>query len=79
MGKSVQVVLVYGDGWEAMYVNGVLQLQGHTISAFQALNAMYGQEVGSLHTSVADWDWLEEQAGGLFPRLLKDVKFDEEN
>lgn len=70
-------VFAVGCDWTALYLNGVLVTQNHTLSAIEVLRAMDGYKVvdGSNFTAKTvevDEDWLEEQ--GYMPEKLEDVK-----
>lgn len=65
------VVLVSGDDWEGMYLDGVLACEGHRLSARECLEALAGKTIASVTPLGVDQRWLE--ARGDLPRLLKDI------
>lgn len=62
------VVIVSGDNWEGIYINGVLITEGHDLTAGDALASIgiHYSELG------ADAEWLN--AEGSLPSFLKDVQ-----
>lgn len=65
-----RVVVVRADDYEAIYRDGVLQLEGFVLNPEAVLRAVC---INS-DVMVADLDWFEEQ-GQQFPESLGDVKW----
>lgn len=70
---ETSVVLTTGDAdWQGLYIDGLLEYQGHSISADVALQEVAGKGVIVFRTIIYDLDWLDEH--GCLPRDLVDVK-----
>lgn len=73
----MNLVLVCGCDWAALYLNGVLVTQNHNLSAGEILAAIHNYKVTGDHitTKIVEVNevWLEEQ--GYMPEKLEDVKF----
>ena len=68
---SRDVMLVQGDDWQAVYVEGELVDQGHDIDWMYVI-----AELGcNTYTQNADPVWLEGQ--GYFPDNINEVKFND--
>lgn len=68
-----QFVIVDGDDWSGIYVDGVLLTEGHSFQAGEVLQAaMNHGPVDSIETRYADAAWLEDR--GRLPTKLSDVK-----
>ena len=63
-----EVVIVHGDDWVGVYVDGKLRYEGHSIRPEQLLELL-GINCRDFE---CDLDWLEEE--GNLPKDLKDVK-----
>ena len=71
-------VVVVGDDWQGIYLNGVLVTQNHSVSAIALLRSMDGYAVsGRLNVEIreADPEWLCHN--GDLPQTLNEVKFKE--
>jgi hypothetical protein len=68
--REEKIDIIFGDGWEGLYVNGVLKDQEHSLSAESVVRAL-----GFLNVNCdeCDSDWLNEQ--GVLPDDIKDVQF----
>ena len=64
-----KVVIVDCDDWKAIYVDGKLRYENHTLDADDVLQAL---GINSEHL-LCDNDWLEKQ-GCRLPKNLKEVK-----
>jgi hypothetical protein len=63
-----QIVLVDGDGWEGLYINGRLVTQGHHVTKQDLL-----EHLGiDSDFRFADTEWLADR--GHLPDRLRDVK-----
>lgn len=67
--RGINIVLVVGDDWEGLYVNGQLAVEGHSLTV-RDVCACIGIE---LQTRGCDEDWLHDE--GALPIELGDVKF----
>lgn len=68
-----QVVLVGGDDWEGLYIDGVLYRQNHSLYPRDILEALEEADVDLMISFVkAKERWLEKV--GRLPLLLKNVK-----
>ena len=66
--KSQKIVIVNGDDWAGIYIDGKLQYEGHSISPNDILTVL-----GIEHKEIeCDYDWLAER--GSLPENLKQVK-----
>jgi len=72
-----EIVVVDGDDWVGLYLNGKLQLEGHGRSRHADILA-WGQENGpaTIRLVFADLDWLSEC--GRLPENLSEVEVDTE-
>ncbi len=73
----MQVSVVRGEDWEALYINGILKNENHSIMTERALEILEEAFNGSLYTLEveviqADDKWLSKR--GNMPMSLKDVK-----
>jgi len=66
--SNKKVVLVDGDDWQGLYVNGKLETQGHSVELDDVLK-VFGITIDTIY---ADLDWLSDL--GYLPDKLKDVK-----
>ena len=68
-----KVVLVLGDDWNGLYIDGKLEIENHSLSAYQALQTLsLNSHDFQLDQIVADEEWLEQK--GCLPEELSDVK-----
>lgn len=67
MSESKQAVLVTGDDWQGVYVDGSCVAQGYSVHALILLQGL-GYEVDFV---TPDQDWLEYE--GYLPTGLKDL------
>lgn len=66
---SRDVMYARGDDWEAVYIDGVLASQGHSINWMHVI-----EELGcNAYTQEVDYEWLDEQ--GEFPEDMNEVVF----
>ena len=63
-----KVTYVQGDDWEGVYIDGKLEIEGHSIDFREVLDKM-GVQVESIS---ADCNWLHER--GRLPDNLSEVK-----
>jgi len=70
--KHPSIVLIDGDDWSAVYVDGILHEQGHLDLEGVELGLSAAQAPFS--SFEANADWLQEQ--GRFPKLLTEVVID---
>ena len=73
----MQVSVVRGEDWEALYINGILKNENHSIMTERTLEILEEAFNGSLYTLEveviqADDKWLSKR--GNMPMSLKDVK-----
>ena len=73
----MQVSVVRGEDWEALYINGILKNENHSIMTERALEILEEAFNGSPYTLEveviqADDKWLSKR--GNMPMSLKDVK-----
>ena len=73
----MKVSIVRGEDWEALYINGILKNENHSIMTERALEILEEAFNGSLYTLEveaiqADDKWLSKR--GNMPMSLKDVK-----
>jgi hypothetical protein len=76
MMKKIDIVEVYSDDWEGLYINGDLIMQGHSIGLSHFIDWMLGQksiEIMSYDIQEADSEWLESR--GRLPANLIDVRY----
>lgn len=71
--KSDITFVISGGGWEAIYVNGKLFDEGHSVNFMSLLHFLEGSVVGASDVKEADNSWLESR--GSFPISLEDVEF----
>lgn len=75
MSEAKKVVLVMGDDWEGLYVDGQLQAEGHSLSPMRVLRAL-GNSLDPMLLNaegvIADDEWLSDV--GTLPMALSDVK-----
>lgn len=69
-----QVTLVRVDDWEALYVDGEVQLQNHSIDANQVLDILAEHMLINHESFWVDGDWVESQ--GWMPENLEDIPDD---
>lgn len=68
--EPADLVLVEGEEeWTALYVDGVMAVENHSLSAHSVLRAIAGRTVKAAGRIVVDDEWLE---GGL-PQKLSDI------
>lgn len=67
--KQKLLVVIEGDDWVGLYVNGLLQSEGHSLHWPTILRRL-GMDV---QTYEVHDEWLLEQSGSL-PRTLEDVR-----
>lgn len=71
----MELVIVNGDDWEGLYINGVLVTEGHSISNRELAEAII-ERLPRLNISYeckeADIDWLHDR--GSLPEKLEKVK-----
>ena len=67
-----QVVLVFGDDWQGLYVDGFLSVEGHAVATPDALPHLVGKTVDSYEEVEANQTWLERRS--CLPLRLRDVK-----
>lgn len=71
-----RLVLVNGDEWEGLYLDGVLQWQNHSVNhhhVAQAINASPTPVTEMVHVEV-DVEWMLDE--GYLPRMLEDIPLD---
>ena len=64
---KVDLIKVYTDDYEAVYVNGKSEYEGHSIHLDEVIRGLIGKEVNSFYTYYIDGDVLEEKYGESFP------------
>ena len=64
-----KVVIVDGDSWKGLYIDGELVLEDHRLSLVKVIEAVTGECPECVE---ADFDWIAER--GAFPRKLSDVE-----
>jgi len=69
------VTIVKAIDWQGLYYNGVLQIEGHSLSMEKVLNIVKDCPPFELEIVSVDSDWLDDI--GYLPRDLEKVKFDE--
>lgn len=62
-----ECTIAYGDDWQALYVNGELKHQGHSLDAGEVIEILTGSRPSSFE---ADAQSIEDVG---FPELLSDV------
>ena len=62
---------ISGDDWVALYYEGELLVEGHSLHPFTIMRLMMQHSPFHIAQLDADPDWLEEQ--GSFPSKLEDV------
>lgn len=67
-----KLVLVRGDDWEGIYVDGNLLTEGHSIEVMDAVQLAVTHRVTEYETQWADLTWLHDE--GNLPRRLDEVK-----
>ena len=70
---ETDVVIVDGDNWSGLFINGKLVEEGHSLTAHDVVSALIGHTIGSYKRKWADIDWLQDI--GNFPSDLNDVVF----
>ena len=69
MNQSKEIVLVKGDDWQGLYIDGILMSEDHSISIED-----FAEVVGiKLSKKYVDLDWLEDN--GYLPKLLENVVY----
>jgi len=67
--KGLQgVVLVSADGWQGLYIDGVLRLEGHSLSISEVLVALDQDYTEYL----ADQGWIENMDG--LPQDIRNIR-----
>ena len=73
---SKQYVIVNGDDWQGIFVDGKLISEGHSFSSYELLEIVKEHgAVGEFWSLEPDMDWLEDRGG--LPDTLRDVKLHE--
>lgn len=67
-----KLVLVRGDDWEGIYVDGTLVTEGHSTETIAAIEIAVAHHVTECETQYADLAWLHDE--GNLPRRLDEVK-----
>jgi hypothetical protein len=74
----MKIVIVNGDTWRGLYINGVLVCQGHNVTA-RELGEAICERLPRLDMTYdekyADLDWLDGE--GYLPETLEEVKFED--
>lgn len=71
---SKQYVIVHGDDWQGIYVDGQCISEGHSHSTYEILEIVKENgHVGEFWSFDPDMDWLSDV--GSLPEKLKDVQF----
>lgn len=79
----MELIIVDGDDWKGLYVNGKLYTDGHNIRPEYIINAI-NDNIDQLYEDNSkiifkshncDYDWIEE--AGNFPEKLEDVVLEE--
>lgn len=65
------VTLVYGDHWDAMYIDGELAVDAHSLQARWVIKELLGKNPTSLEEFHVDGDWLNKR--GCYPKSLAEV------
>lgn len=66
---NVRIIRVLADDWEGIYVNGILEEQGHSVAFGRLMQIIEHRTVTHWVTLEVDPDWIEDEAGELPPRL----------
>lgn len=71
----IEVVLVTCDAdWQALYIDNVIEIQGHTIGAFNALRKVSRLNKPFLFRSLHEYEFEYLEFHGEFPPYLTDLK-----
>ena len=66
--KNQKIVIVSGDDWQGIYIDGQLKYEGHSIRPMDIFEVL-----GINHEQFeCDFEWLEER--GRLPKNLEEVK-----
>ena len=66
--KAPKIVIVNGDDWKGIYIDGQLKYEGHSIRPMDIFNVL---DI-DFKEFECDLEWLEEQ--GNLPKNLNEVK-----
>jgi hypothetical protein len=70
--KKPSVVMIYGDDWQGLYIDGRLKTEGHKISVCDFATHVCDLGKFEFDGEDADQDWLEDR--GSLPKNLSEVK-----
>lgn len=68
-----EMVFAQGDDWMGIYIDGVLQMEGHSISPLEAVQFAVGYGVRHAKSLEVDLDWLHDR--GDLPAEFDDVQW----
>lgn len=70
--EGYKLVLVNGDDWEGIYINGELFYEGHSIPTDVMVDVIMSNKFFTSYVSASvDSEWLEDNGG--LPLYLKDI------
>ncbi len=69
-----QYVIINGDDWQGIFVDGYLISEGHSFGSYELLEIVKEHgAVGDFWSLEPDMDWLMDRGG--LPDTLREVKF----
>jgi hypothetical protein len=70
--KMNDLILVYADDWEGLYINGEIKRENHTIRLHDILSFC---PINSIIEKEVDWEWFDSN-GGVFPESYAKIPED---
>jgi hypothetical protein len=72
--QMTQMMIVQGDDWQGIYIDGKLKTEGHQIELLAGINIAIENKVDDADSAWCDLTWLHER--GDLPQDLKDVEWE---
>ena len=67
---EVELIKVYTDDYEVIYVNGTSEWGGHSIQLEEVIRGLIGKKVSSITTYYISEETMEEKYGWNFPNTF---------